>query len=160
MDFKKSASIRTKWKTPMSQMNRSTRASGGAAIAASLLLCACHSVNPSEPAQTVIAVSAFETLGNAQPAVAQDMAAKLGAALNADPHIKAGTETGVDARSRDYVLKGAVYLEGQSAFVALQLLDAKTTQRVWSENYDYRGIGTDMMAADIRAYLQTHATEN
>lgn len=144
----------------MSQMNRSPRAFGGAAIAASLVLCACHSVNPSEPAQTVIAVSAFETLGDAQPAVAQDMAAKLTAALNADPHIKAGTETGVDGPSLHYMLKGSVYLGGQRAFVGLQLVDAKTTKRVWSENYDYRGIGTDMMAADIRAYLQTHASEN
>lgn len=56
-------------------MNRSPRAFGGAAIAASLVLCACHSVNPSEPAETVIAVSVFETLGDAQPAVARDMAA-------------------------------------------------------------------------------------
>jgi hypothetical protein len=144
----------------MSQMNRSPRILGRAAIAASLVLCACHSMNPSEPAETVIAVSAFETLGDAQPAVAQDMAAKLAAALNGDPHIKAGTETGVDGPSRDYMLKGSVYLGGQRAFVALQLVDAKTTKRVWSENYDYRGIGTDMMAADIRAYLQTHASEN
>ena len=144
----------------MSQMHRSPRAFGGAAIAASLVLCACHSVNPSEPAETVIAVSAFETLGDAQPAVAQDMAAKLTAALNADPHIKAGTETGVDGSSRHYMLKGSVYSGGQRAFVGLQLVDAKTTKRVWSENYDYRGIGTDMMAADIRAYLRTHASED
>jgi TolB-like protein len=144
----------------MLQMNRSTRASGAAAIAASLVLCACHSVNPPEPTETVIAVSEFEASGDAQPALAQDMSAKLAAALNADPHIKAGTETGVDGPSRDYVLKGSVYSEGQRAFVALQLVDAKTAKRVWSENYDYRGIGTDMMAADIRAYLQAHASED
>jgi hypothetical protein len=117
-------------------------------------------VNPSEAAETVIAVSAFETLGDAHPAVAQDLAAKLAAALDADPHIKAGTETGVDRASRDYMLKGSVSLEGQRAFVALQLLDAKTTKLVWSENYDYRGIGTDMMAADIRAYLHTHTPKD
>jgi hypothetical protein len=144
----------------MSQMNRSPRAFGGAAIAASLVLCACHSVNSSEPAEIVIAVSAFETLGDAQAAVAQDIAGKLAAALNADPHIKAGTETGVDGPSRNYMLKGSVYLGEQRAFVALQLVDAKTTKRVWSENYDYRGIGTDIMVADIRAYLQTHASED
>ena len=144
----------------MSQMNRSLRAFGGAAVAASLVLCACHSVNPSEPVETVIAVSAFQTSGDAQPAVARDMAAKLAAALNADPHIKAGMESGVDGPSRDYMLKGSVYAGEQRAFVALQLVDAKTTKSVWSENYDYRGIGTDTMAADIRAYLQTHASEN
>jgi hypothetical protein len=144
----------------MSQMKGRPRALAGATIAANLVLCACRTVNPSEPAETAIAVSAFETLGDAQAAVAQDMAAKLVAALNADPHIKAGTETGVDEPSRDYMLKGSVYLGGQRAFVALQLVDAKTTKRVWSENYDYTGIGTDMMAADIRAYLQTHASED
>ena len=144
----------------MSQMNRRSHAFEGASIAVSLALCACHSMNPSDPAETVIAVSAFETLGDAQPAVAQDMAAKLAAALNGDPHIKAETGSGVDGPSRDYMLKGSVYLGAQRAFVALQLVDAKTTKRVWSENYDYRGIGADMMAADIRAYLQTHASQN
>lgn len=127
-----------------------------ATIAASLVLSACRSVNPSEAAETVIAVSAFETLGDAQPTVAQDMAAKLAAALDADSHIKARTETGVSRRSRDYILKGSVYSDGQRAFVALQLVDAKTTNRVWSENYDYRGIGADQMAADIRAHLLRH----
>jgi hypothetical protein len=144
----------------MSQMNRSPRAFVGAATAASFMLWACHSVHPSEPAKVVIAVSEFQTSGDAKPAVAQDLAAKLAAALNADPDIKAGTEAGVDVLSRDYILKGSVYLGEQRAFVALQLVDAKTTKRVWSENYDYRGIGTDMMAAHIRAYLQTHASED
>jgi TolB-like protein len=142
----------------MSQTNRSFRALAGATIAAGLVLSACRSANSSEPVETVIAVSAFETLGDAQPTVAQDMAANLAAALNADSHIKAQTETGVSRPSRDYILKGSVYSDGPRAFVALQLLDAKTTNRVWSENYDYRGIGADQMAADIRAHLQTHAT--
>ena len=81
------------------------------------------------------------------------MAAKLAAALNADPRIRARTQTGSDRRWGDYILKGSVYSEGQRAFVALQLVDAKTTKRVWSENYDYRGISTDAMAAEIRAHL-------
>ena len=142
----------------MSQMNRRPRAFAGAAIAASLVLSACRSIDPFEPAETVIAVSTFETLGNAQSTVAQDMAAALASALNADSHIKARTETGVSRPSRDYILKGSVYSDGQRAFVALQLIDAKTTNRVWSENYDYRGIGADQMAADISAHLQTHAS--
>jgi TolB-like protein len=108
----------------------------------------------------MIAVSAFETLGNAQATVAQDMAANLVAALNADPHIRAQLETGGSSGSLDYIVKGAVYAEGQRAFVALQLVDAKTTKRVWSENYDYRGIGIDKMAAEIRAHVQGQASEN
>lgn len=144
----------------MSQMNRSSHAFTCAAIAASLVLSACSSVSPSEPAVTVIAVSAFETLGNAQATVAQDMATSLVAALNSDPHIRAHLETEGSSASLDYKVKGAVYAEGQRAFVALQLVDAKTTKRVWSENYDYRGIGTDKMAAEIRAHVQGHALEN
>lgn len=139
----------------MSHMNRRRRPFAGATVAAILVLSACSGVNPSEPTETVIAVSAFETLGDAQRTVADDMAANLAAALNADSHIKAQTETGVSSSSLDYILKGSVYSEGQRAFVALQLMDAKTTKRVWSENYDYRGIGADQIAADIRAYLQT-----
>ena len=137
-----------------SQMNRSSHIFACAAITASLVLPACRSVSPSEAAETVIAVSAFETLGNAQATVAQDMAANLVAALNADPHIRARLETAGSSASLDYKVKGAVYAEGQKAFVALQLVDAKTAKRVWSENYDYRGIGTDKMAAEIRAYVQ------
>ena len=143
----------------MPQMNRSSRALAGVAVAASLVLPACHSVNPSEPAETVIVVSTFEILGDPQPTVAQDMATNLAAALDADPHIEARTETGVSGPSGNYILTGSVYAEGPRAFVALQLVDAKTSKRVWSENYDYRGIGTDRMAAEIRAYLQTSASK-
>lgn len=142
----------------MSHVNRRARAFAGVTIAAILVLSACRSVNPSEPTETVIGVSAFETLGDAQRTVAQEMAANLAAALNADSHIKARTETGGSRASLDYILKGSVYSEGQSAFVGLQLMDAKTTKMVWSENYDYRGIGADLMAADIRGYLQNLAS--
>ena len=144
----------------MSPMNRSSRAFAGAAIAASLVLSACRSINPYEPVETVVAVSAFETLGDAQPNAAQDKATNLAAALDADPHIEARTETAVSNTSRDYILKGSVYEEGPRAFIGLQLVDAKTTKRVWSENYDYRGIGTNQMAAEIRAVLLTHASEH
>lgn len=138
----------------MSHVTPRPRVFAAATIGAVLALSACHSVSPSEPKETAIAVSAFETMGDAERTVAQDMTANLATALNADSHIKVLTETGVSRGSLDYVLKGSVYAEGQRAFVALQLIDAKTTKRVWSENYDYRGIGPDQMAADIRAYLQ------
>ena len=141
----------------MSRMNCRLRAFTGVTIAAILVLSACHSVNSSEPTETVIEVTAFETMGDAERTVAQDMAANLAAALNGDSHIKVRTEAGGSRASLDYILKGSVYSEGQRAFVALQLMDAKTMKRVWSENYDYRGIGADLMAADIRAWLQNSA---
>src|SRR5262245_51483772 len=129
----------------------------GATVAAALVLSACHSVKSSERTEIVIAVSAFETLGDAQRTVADDMAANLAAALSADSHIKARAETGASSSPLDYILKGSVYSEGQRAFVALQLMDAKTTKRVWSENYDYRGIGADQMATEIRTYLRSQS---
>ena len=141
----------------MSRVNRRPRAFAGVTIAAILVLSACHSMNSSEPNETVIEVSAFETAGDAERSVAKDMAANLAAALNADSHIDARAEAGGASAALDYILKGTVYSEEQRAFVALQLMDAKTMKRVWSENYDYRGIGADLMAADIRAYLQKSA---
>ena len=86
-------------------MNRSSHIFACAAITASLVLPACRSVSPSEAAETVIAVSAFETLGNAQATVAQDMAASLVTALNSDPHIRARLETAGSSASLDYKVK-------------------------------------------------------
>jgi TolB-like protein len=88
------------------------------------------------------------------------MAADIAAALDVDAYIEAQPPGGGSDASGDYTLNGSVYAEGQRAFVALQLVDAKTAKRVWSENYDYRGIGAESMAADIRKHLQTHASEN
>jgi hypothetical protein len=145
----------------MSQLNRRT-ALAGAAIAASLVVSGCRSVDPPEPTQSIVAVSAFETLGHAQPTAAQKMAVDLAAALDADPRIEARTEGEDSDLPRDYILKGSMYAdaEGGRAFVALQLLDARTAKRMWSENYDYRGIGADLIATDIRRHLDVHAADN
>jgi hypothetical protein len=146
----------------MSQLSRSSLAFVGATVAASLVLSACRSMDPTEPTQSVIvvAVSAFETMGHVQPMVAQSMAADIAAALDADTNIEASPPGRGSSASRDYVLNGTVYAEGERAFVALQLVDTKTAQRVWSENYDYRGIGAESMAADIRKHLQTYASND
>jgi hypothetical protein len=42
--------------------------------------------------------------------------------------------------------------------VALQLLDVETSERLWFQNYDYRGIGADLMARDILTYLKSIAS--
>ena len=146
----------------MSQLNRSTPAFAGAAIAASLAVLGCRSVDPAEPTRSIVVVPAFETLGHAQPTAAQEMAVNLAAALDAVPHIEARTEGEHSDVPRDFILKGSMYAdaEGGRAFVALQLLDTRTAERVWSENYDYRGIGADLMAADIRRHLEAHAADN
>jgi len=63
-------------------------------------------------------------------------------------------------RPTNYILRGSAYAEIAGAetgraFVALQLVDVETSERVWFENYDYRGIGADMMARDILTYLKS-----
>jgi hypothetical protein len=145
----------------MSQLNHSTPAFAGAAIAASLAVLGCRSVDPAEPTRSIV-VSAFETLGHAQPTAAQEIAVNLAAALDALPHIEARTEGENSDVPRDFIVKGSMYAdaEGGRAFVALQLLDTRTAKRVWSENYDYRGIGADLMASDIRRHLEAHAADN
>ena len=146
----------------MSQLNRSTPAFAGAAIAVSLLVLRLGSVDATEPTPTIIEVSTFESLGHAQPSSAREMAVHLSAALDAHPYVEARPEGKHSDVPPDFILKGSMYIdaEGARAFVALQLLDARANKRVWSENYDYRGIGADMMAADIRKYLEAHATDN
>jgi len=64
-----------------------------------------------------------------------------------------------------YMLKGSVYAEIAGAetgraYVALQLLNVETSERLWFENYDYRGIGADRMARDILAYLKSTAPDS
>ena len=49
--------------------------------------------------------------------------------------------------------------EAGRAFVALQLMNAATSERLWFENYDYRGISAEMMARDILKYLKLIAPD-
>lgn len=73
----------------MSHVNRSSRALAGAAIAANLMFSAYRSNDPSEP--IVIAVSAFEILGDAQPTMVERMGTDLaGSSLRSTP---VGTRT-------------------------------------------------------------------
>jgi len=43
---------------------------------------------------------------------------------------------------------------------ALQLVDVETSEWVWFQNYDYRGIGADLMARDILTYLKLIAPDS
>jgi hypothetical protein len=137
----------------MSQLSCRFPAVARATTTVSLLLSACSGIDPSGSAQgaIVVTVSAFETSGHAEPKIARGMALDMARALDADPYIEAQPQGGSSNASGDYILEGSVYAdaEGQRAFVALRLLDVKTAKRVWSENYDYRGIGAEAMAADI-----------
>ena len=44
--------------------------------------------------------------------------------------------------------------------MALQLVDVETSEWVWFQNYDYRGIGADLMARDILTYLKSIAPDS
>ena len=137
----------------MSRLSRNSRALTGAAVAATLALSSCHSIDLSTSSGSLVVVSAFETQSEAQPAVARKMEDGLAAALNQGPCLKARTSRQGATLGAAYILNGSVYAEGERAFIALRLVDARTARTVWLENYDYRGISAGMMADDILRYL-------
>jgi hypothetical protein len=112
--------------------------------------------------QASIVAAPFEVLGEAPAALAESMRRDLAAALDLDPCIAARADREEPVPPANYMLSGSVYVEIAGAetgraFVALQLVDVETSERLWFENYDYRGIGADMMARDILAYLKSIA---
>jgi TolB-like protein len=89
----------------------------------------------------------------------------LAATLDLDPCIAARADGDSPERPTNYILRGSAYAEIAGAetgraFVALQLVDAETSERLWFENYDYRGIGADIMARDILTYLKSIAPDS
>ena len=129
------------------------------------LVAASASAQPSSPCQASIVVAPFEVLGEAPAALAESMRRDLAAALDLDPCIAARADREDTVPPADYMLKGGVYVEIAGAetgraFVALQLVNVETSEPVWFENYDYRGIGADLMARDILAHLKSTAPDS
>jgi TolB-like protein len=108
---------------------------------------------------TDVLVTSFDILADAPVAIAQAMPSDIAETLDADPCVEARAERAVSEISPKYILGGSVYAEGQRAFVALRLMDANTSELVWSENYDYRGITAEMMARDILLFLRALPAE-
>lgn len=128
------------------------------------LVAASVSAQPT-PRQVSIVAAPFEVLDEAPAALAESMRRDLAAALDLDPCIAARADREDTVPPANYMLKGGVYVEIAGAetgraFVALQLVNVETSERVWFENYDYRGIGADMMARDILAYLKSTAPDS
>ena len=128
-----------------------TQANRPVALALALVMSSAHGQLATQPS---IVVADFDLQGNARTAVAETIRGDLAAALDRDPCVEAQVERVYTPRSPDYVLRGTVYDEGARAFVALQLINATTSERLWFENYDYRGISGAMMAEDILRYLK------
>ena len=124
------------------------------------LVGASVSAQPSSSRQASIVVAPFEALAEAPAALAESMRSDLAATLDLDPCITARAHRVDPERPANYILKGSAYAEAGRAFVALQLVDAETSERLWFENYDYRGIGADMMAKDILTYLKSIAPDS
>ena len=141
----------------VSQLKRITRLAPLGALAWTLL--AFSSAHAQAPTQASIVVAGFEVQGNGRLVVAETIRGALAAALDRDPCVEAQAERADTAPSPDYVLRGTVYEdeEGGRAFVALQLVNARTSERLWFDNYDYRGINGEMMAEDILRYLKATA---
>ena len=123
------------------------------------------SAQQSSGRQASIVVAPFGVLGEAPAALAESMRRDLAAALDLDPCIAARADREDPVPPANYILRGSAYVEIAGAetgraFVALQLVDVETSERLWFENYDYRGIGADMMASDILAYLKSSAPDS
>ena len=129
------------------------------------LVTASVSAQAPSPRQASIVVTPFGVLGEAPAALAESMRRDLAAALDLDPCIAARADREDSDRPANYILKGGVYVEVAGAetgraFVALQLVDARTSELLWCQNYDYRGIGADLMAHDILTYLKSIAPDS
>jgi hypothetical protein len=127
------------------------------AVLATLVTCTCQSAEPAKSSQALIIVAVFEAMADAPAAIVKAMPSDLATVLDAHPAFEAQTHGERSEPPAAYLLNGQVYAEGQRAFVALQLLDAKTSKVIWFENYDYRGISAEMMARDILRYLEANA---
>jgi len=128
------------------------------------LVAASGNAQPSSPRQASIVVAPFEVLGETPAALAESLRRDLAAALDLDPCIAARADREDPVPPANCILKGGVYAEIAGAetgraFVALQLVDVETSELLWCENYDYRGIGADLMARDILAYFKSTAPD-
>ena len=106
---------------------------------------------PQDRTPVLVAFSPFETKGDAIPEVARSMSEKLLELLDADSRIEVvigGSVESPQQRVR-YLIKGVVYSEVARRFISLRVLDAKSGNTLWSENYDYTNITADMIAPDI-----------
>lgn len=134
-----------------------------AGVSVIALVAASVNAQQSSPHQASIVVAPFEVVGEPPyPALGESMRRDLAAALDIDPGIAARADREDPEPPANYILRGSVYVEipgGKTgrAFVALQLVDVETSKLLWCENYDYRGIGVDLMTRDILTYLKSIA---
>jgi TolB-like protein len=129
------------------------------AMWAATLVAGSVCAQPSSKDQASIVVVPFEVLGGAPASLAESLRRDLAAALDTDPCITARTDREGAAPSSTYVVRGSVSAEPDRAFVALQLVEVESSKRVWFENYDYRGIGVEMMAKEIMRFLKVVAPD-
>jgi TolB-like protein len=93
----------------------------------------------------------FETQGSATVEVARSMSSRLTELLDADPRldvVPSGKSESPQPRVR-YLIKGIVYAEDARRFLSLTVVDAKSGETLWHENYDYTNITADMIAPDV-----------
>jgi TolB-like protein len=147
----------------MACLNRSVITLAGVVSVVALVV-ASVSAQPSSPREASIVVAPFGVSGEAPAALAESMRRDLAVALDLDPCIAARGDREDPVPAANYILRGSVYAEIAGAetgraFVALQLVDVETSALLWCQNYDYRGIGADLMARDIVTYLKSTAPD-
>src|SRR5262245_48840552 len=114
-----------------------------AGVVSIIAFAASASAQPSSSRQASIVVAPFEVVGEASATLAESMRRDLAAAMDLDPCIAARADREGGEGPANYILRGETYAEIAGAetgraFVALQLVDAETSERIWFQNYDYR----------------------
>ena len=102
-------------------------------------------------APIVVSLVPFESEGAATVEVARSMSKRLGELLDADPRLDvvSGGKSGVPQPRVRYLIKGLVHAEDVRRFLALTVVDAKSGDTLWHENYDYTNITAEMIAPDV-----------
>jgi hypothetical protein len=106
----------------------------------------------------LVSIETLEAKGEAPAERALAISSELRALIDSDSDIEVVPVEKVATTAFQYRLKGAIYAGGGRHFVGLQLLEAKTGDLIWSDNYDYTNITTDMMAKDVAIALHAAST--
>ena len=106
----------------------------------------------------LVSIEPLEVQGEAHPEQALAISKELRALVHSDSDIDVIPAEKAATTPHKYRLIGEIYAGGGRHFVGLRLLEANTGDVVWSENYDYTNITTDMMAKDVALALHAAST--
>ena len=122
-------------------------------LATFLLTFPCASLSE-ERDVVLVSIEALEVKGEAPPERASAISMELITLIGNAPGIDVVTRDMPATAAAQYMLKGYITAGGERHIVGLQLLDSKTRELVWFDNYDYTSISTEIMAKDVVLAIQ------